>query len=99
MNRDEIISTLRACEQDLRTRGVRHAALFGSVARGTAGPQSDIDIMIEIDHATVRDVYTYVGLAQHIAELFPADKVDVVNRNALKPYVRPPAEADAVYAF
>jgi predicted nucleotidyltransferase len=99
MDRDEIIATLRVCEQDLRTRGVRHAALFGSTARGTAGSRSDIDIMIDIDHATVRDVYTYVGLAQHIAALFPADKVDVVNRNALKSFVRPPAEADAVYAF
>jgi predicted nucleotidyltransferase len=99
MNRQDIITRLKACEQDLRARGVRHAALFGSVARGTAGPQSDIDIMIDIDHAAVRDVYTYVGLANYIADLFPADKVDVVNRNALKSHVRPPAEAEAVYAF
>jgi len=99
MRRDDIIATLRASEQDLRARGVRHAALFGSVARDTAGPQSDIDIMIDIDRATVRDVYTYVGLAQHIAGLFPADKVDVINQNALKPGIRKPAESDAVYAF
>jgi predicted nucleotidyltransferase len=72
----------------LRTRGVRHA-----------GPQSDIDIMIDIDHTTVRDVYTYVGLASYIADLFPDDKVDVINRNALKSFVRAPAEADAVYVF
>jgi predicted nucleotidyltransferase len=33
-----------------------------------------------------------------IAALFTRP-VDVVDRNALKPYVRPPAEGDAVYAF
>ncbi len=99
MNSREIIETLRAYETDLRERGVRHAALFGSAARGTAGQESDIDIMVDIDHATVGDVYTYVGLATYIANLFPADRVDVVNRNALKPLVRQPAEADAVYAF
>jgi predicted nucleotidyltransferase len=99
MNRQDIIARLKACEQDLRARGVSHAALFGSVARGTAGPQSDIDIMIDIDHAAVRDVYTYVGLANYIADLFPANKVDVVNRNALKSHVRSPVEAEAVYAF
>ncbi len=99
MKTQEIIAKLKACEQDLQARGVRHAALFGSVARDTAGPESDIDIMIDIDHAAVQDVYTYVGLAAYIAGLFPTERVDVVNRNALKSYVRPPAESDAVYAF
>jgi len=99
MKKDDVIATLRACEEDLRARGVRHAALFGSLARGTAGPESDLDILIEIDHTTVRDVYAYVGLAQHIAGLFPSDKVDVINQNALKPSARAPAQSDAVYAF
>jgi uncharacterized protein len=99
MDTPEIIATLRSYERGLRERGVRHVALFGSVARGTAGPESDIDVLIDIDHATVEDVYTYVDLATYIADLFPGDRVDVVNRNALKPSVRPPAEADAVYAF
>jgi predicted nucleotidyltransferase len=98
MNRQDIIATLRANEKALRARGVTHAALFGSVARGTAGPESDIDIMIEIDPDAVQDVYAYVGLKTYVAKLFTGP-VDVVDRAALKPLVRPPAEADAVYAF
>jgi predicted nucleotidyltransferase len=43
-------------------------------------------------------VYDYVGLKEHIAGLFDAP-VDVVNRDGLKPYVRPAATADAIYAF
>jgi predicted nucleotidyltransferase len=98
MNSQEIITKLRECEAELRARGVRHAALFGSVARGKATPTSDIDIMIDIDAEVVNDVYTYVGLTNYVASLFPGP-VDVIDREALKPYIRPPAEAEAVYAF
>jgi uncharacterized protein len=98
MKRQDIIAVLRDNEPDLRARGVRHAALFGSVARGTAGPQSDIDIMVEIDPEAVQDIYAYVGLKNYIATLF-SGPVDVVDRDALKPMIRPPADAEAVYAF
>jgi len=98
MNSEEILARLRECEMALRARGVKHAALFGSSARSENGPDSDIDIMIEIDPAAGIGVYEYVALKNYIAELFDRP-VDVVNRASLKPYVRPAAIADAVYAF
>ncbi len=48
MKRDEVITILRQHEPTLRERGVLHAALFRSVARGDARPDSDVDIMIEL---------------------------------------------------
>ena len=98
MNRQAIIARLREKESELRARGVIHAALFGSRARGDAGPDSDTDIMIEIDPDAGLSVYEYVGLKEFIASLFEGP-VDVVNRDGLKPYVRPAATSDAVYAF
>jgi len=98
MNRQDILDRLRENEQDLRARGVTHVALFGSRARGDDLPGSDIDIMIEIEPETVQDVYSYVGLKNYIANLF-TEPVDVVDREALKPFVRAPAESDAIYAF
>ena len=98
MNSLEALETLRRSEQALRPRGVQRAALFGSVARGDNRPDSAIDIMIEINpeaHITVLD---YVGLKEYIAGLFDGP-VDVVSREGLKPYVRPAATADAIYAF
>jgi len=77
---------------------VVHAALFGSRARGEDRTDSDTDIMIEIDPAARIGVYEYVGLKESIAALFDGP-VDVVNREGLKPYVRPSATADAIYAF
>jgi predicted nucleotidyltransferase len=75
---------------------VTHAALFGSCARGDYRPDSDI--MIDIAPEAVQDVYAYVGLKNYIAGLF-TESVDVVDREALKPRVRPAATVDAVYAF
>ena len=98
MDRQDILARLRENEAALRARGVAHAALFGSRARGNARPDSDTDIMIEIDPSARMGVYEYVGLKEYIATLFDGP-VDVVNRDALKPYVKPTATADAIYAF
>jgi uncharacterized protein len=98
MNRQEIIARLRENEAELRARGVAHAALFGSRARDDTRPDSDTDIMVEIDPAARVTLFGYVGLKDYIASLFDGP-VDVVNRAALKPYVRPAATTDAIYAF
>jgi predicted nucleotidyltransferase len=49
MNRQEILAKLRENETALCARGVSRAALLGSRARGDDRPDSDIDIMIEVD--------------------------------------------------
>ena len=98
MDRQEILDRLRENERALRERGVAHAALFGSRARGDNRRTSDTDIMIDIDPEKEMSVYDYVGLKRYIASLLDG-RVDVVSRDALKPYVRPAATADAVYAF
>ncbi len=98
MDTQEILAKLRENEAALRERGVAHAALFGSRARGDDRPDSDTDIMIEIDPDAHITVFDYAGLKEYITSLFDGP-VDVVSRDGLKPYVRPAASADAVYAF
>ncbi len=97
-DRKEIIATPQAHEAELRRRGVRHAALFGSVARGEVRRSSDIDILVDLDPLAPIGVFEYVGIMQYLSDLFPA-RVDVANRSSLKPLVRPSAERDALYAF
>jgi predicted nucleotidyltransferase len=98
MNRQKILDRLRENEGALRARGVMHAALFGSRARGDDRPGSDTDIMIDVDAAADLSVYDYVGLKRYIASLFDGP-VDVVDREGLKPHIRPVAESDSLYAF
>ena len=98
MNREDILARLRENEEALRARGVTHAALFGSRARGHDRPDSDTDIMIEIDPNARVTVYDYVAIKEYIAGLFDG-RVDVVDREGLKPFVKPAATTDAIYAF
>lgn len=98
MNTQDALETLRRSEQDLRARGVRRAALFGSVVRGENQPGSDIDIMVEIDPDAHITVFDYVGLKEYIADLFDGP-VDVVTREGLKSHIRPAVMDDAIYAF
>jgi predicted nucleotidyltransferase len=98
MDRQAVITRLRENEAELRARGVLHAALFGSRARGDASAESDTDIMIEIDPDAPVGIYEYLGIKEHIAGPFNG-AVDVVDRDGLKPYVRSAATAGAVYTF
>ena len=98
MTGQDIIARLRENEVALRARGVCHAALFGSRARGDNRPDSDTDIMIEIDPDAPVGVYEYVGIKEYIASLFEG-RVDVVDREGLKPYLRPTVTVDAIHAF
>ena len=98
MNAQDAIATLRRHERDLRARGVAHAAVFGSVARGDSRPDSDLDILVEFEPGVEDTVTDYVRFKEYVAGLFEAP-VDVIDRAALKPHLRAPAARDAVYAF
>jgi hypothetical protein len=98
MTGQEIIARLREHEQQLRSCGVSRAALFGSRARGDHRPDSDTDILVEIDPSAPVGLWEYVALTDYIATLF-AGPVHVSNRDGLKSYVKPNIMADAIYAF
>ena len=49
MTRDEALKRLRRQAPALRAVGVRRLSLFGSTARDEAGPESDIDVLVDVD--------------------------------------------------
>jgi predicted nucleotidyltransferase len=101
MTREEALAVLKANEAELRRRGVAHAALFGSLARGDSGPNSDNDVLIRIDPAAPVTLWDYAGLKRRVARMLkaPMREVDVIDLDGMSARVRPAVERDAVYAF
>ena len=95
MSRDEIIDILRGSREELRRDfGVESIALFGSAARGDAGPSSDIDILVDVQRPI--SLFRLVALQLRLQEILQAPKVDVVMRDAIFPGLRERILAEAL---
>lgn len=73
--------------------GVRNIRVFGSAARGTAGPQSDIDLLVDLDPG--RTLLDLVGFGREASEIL-ARPVDVATVGMLKERIRERVLTDAV---
>lgn len=98
MTLDRALGILRANKDSLRAKGVLHAAVFGSVARGEAKSSSDVDVMVELDPESHMGVYQFVGIQLDLEDLF-GRKVDLIEAKALKPFAVESAMQDCVNAF
>jgi predicted nucleotidyltransferase len=75
----------RQVETPMRQHGVVHAGVFGSVARGDARPDSDVDFLVEFERG--RSLLDLVDLQVELREALGRD-VDVATRNSLHPRLR-----------
>ena len=85
MTVDEFFDRIDAHRTELSRAGVRRLGVFGSVARGEAGPDSDVDILVEFD--VLPDLYEFAALRDRLAEIV-GRPVDLVTPSALKPRLR-----------
>jgi hypothetical protein len=97
MTRDETIDLLRRHADDIRGFAVTGLYLFGSTARGEAGPASDVDVFIDYDEEEF-DFVKLFGVERYIAGLL-GRPVDLLTRAGLHPYIRADVEAEAVRVF
>jgi len=73
--------------------GARNVRIFGSIVRGEAGPDSDVDFLVEIEPG--RSLLDHVALLQDLEDIL-CRKVDIVNEKALHWYIRDRVEREAV---
>ena len=79
------ISTLRAHLPEIRKRyGVRSLGIFGSFVRGEQRKRSDLDVLVEFDHAPT--LFGFIDLRDYLDDLLGV-KVDLVMKSALKPAI------------
>lgn len=93
--KSEVIQRLRAHGGELRESGVRSLALFGSIARGEANADSDVDVLVDL---APMGLFSEIHLEQYLSDLI-GRKVDLVPRDSLKPQLRESVEREAVRVF
>ena len=84
---------VRARILKLATRhGARRVRVFGSFARGTAGPDSDLDLLVAMEPG--RTLLDLIAIAQDVEDLL-GRRVDVVSQGGLSPHLRARVLAEA----
>jgi len=91
---EQLISRLREHGPALREQfGVRRLRVFGSLARGSAGPESDVDVLV--DFQAPASAKRFYGLQFSLEDLL-GRSVDLVSEKALPEEFRLSVEADAI---
>ena len=96
--RESCLARLRAEEASLRRVGVLHVGLFGSIARGEARDDSDVDVLVELDPVARVDLIDFIRLKNHLTQLLGRE-VDLVSRRGLRPERHQNILDETVYAF
>ncbi len=95
MRRDEALTILASHADDLRGRKVKSLSIFGSVARDEAGPNSDIDILVEFNEPV--GLFEFIGLKDHLSEIL-GRRVDLATHRALRHEMRDQILREAIRA-
>ena len=93
LTREQAINQLVACEPEIRALGVQRLALFGSVARGQARLDSDVDILVQFSPGE-KTYDRFLALAE-LLEARLDRRVELVTTEALSPLLGPRILAEA----
>ena len=94
MTRAELLEKLRELKPWLAEQGIVNVRLFGSYARDEAGPDSDVDLLV--DETRTLSYFDRFDLAEELERRLRVRTVDVCFEKSLNPYVRDTALRDAL---
>lgn len=93
-NKEEILNSLAANKEKIKSFGVRSLALFGSSARGDETTESDLDFVVELER---KSFDAYMDLKFFLEDLFDRP-VDLVLADSIKPRLRASILREAIHA-
>ncbi len=95
-NREYILATIKNHKRELNKLGIRDIGLFGSYVRGEQSATSDIDILIDFD-PEMENYDNYMAVYDIFEQLFKNEKVEIITKNGLSPYIGPSILKEVMY--
>jgi len=86
--KDKILKTLKSNKLKLSKLGIRNVGLFGSYIRNEQSSESDIDLLIDFEPEK-ENFDNFMAVYDLFEEIFKNQKVEVVTKNGLSPYIGP----------
>jgi uncharacterized protein len=77
-----------ALSQFCSRHGVERLSLFGSVQKGTARPDSDIDFLVEFETGAKPTLFDLASMEEELSQLLGGRRVDIRTPNELSRYFR-----------
>ena len=87
IDKDQITEIIQANQELLQKFFVISVAVFGSVVRGDAGPESDVDILVEFEPGAEIGLFEFIQLKNALSNLLGIE-VDLVTPDALHPALK-----------
>lgn len=94
-----VLRTLQEARPELEAQGVLHLAIFGSVARMEDRPDSDLDIVVDMDPARRIDIVELAGIGGSVERLTGMPTDIVRRRRDMKPELAQHIAEDEIYVF
>lgn len=95
MTRDELLTKLRELKPWLEEQGIVNVRLFGSYARDEAGPDSDVDLIVEATRP-LPSSWGRWDVEQGLSEKLGVTVEMLADQDLTNPYIRYTAERDAL---
>jgi predicted nucleotidyltransferase len=94
--KENILQRLKSHKSALSKYGIRNVGLFGSYLYGAQSTDSDIDLLIDFEPEK-ENFENYMAVYDFFEDLFKNEKIEVVTKNGLSPYIGPRILSEVQY--
>ena len=96
ITKEQIVKTITSTKPELQRFGIRGIGLFGSYVRDEQTKTSDIDILIDFEPEK-ENYDNYMAVYDILERLFLNERVEIVTKNGLSPYIGPRILNEVLY--
>ena len=96
ITKEQIVKTITSTKPELQRFGIRDIGLFGSYVRDEQTKTSDIDILIDFEPEK-ENYDNYMAVYDILERLFLNERVEIVTKNGLSPYIGPRILNEVLY--